>query len=332
MGNKINPFYIFSPQKLKSTRIKSGLSQEKLANISGINKSTISAYEQDKIKNPSIPHVKRIAEALKVPERTLYNHVESVLYDSISSIEGWDRYSTYNLAKAFVEGNDITSISKKFERKPSVIKRKLYNLGLIDNPNPNPSTRPINIWTDAEIAFLAENYLFMDLDELSVKLNRTKRAIQYRASKMGITKSAYKNSGLITINQLVEAFGISETTAYRWVNKYGLPTIRTTRGIYLINPKQFWKWARLNNRIIPWKRYKSRIIPSPQGQWRMYTLINSNSDYRRKEWSMREIVGVIQQYKDGESIKNIAMDYGVNKSAIQYILHKYGKKVSDYGI
>ncbi len=58
--------------KLKTARALKGITQEKLAALSGIDQTTISAIECGKNKNPSWETVSRIAKALGVPPEEIF--------------------------------------------------------------------------------------------------------------------------------------------------------------------------------------------------------------------------------------------------------------------
>ncbi|MDI3450600.1 hypothetical protein QLG09_17295 [Enterobacter sp. V89_11] len=57
-------------------------------------------------------------------------------------------------------------------------------------------------WPESQAIFLSKTYLYLDMDELCAKLQRTKASIQMRASSMGLYRC-----GKLTINdlQLIEA-------------------------------------------------------------------------------------------------------------------------------
>lgn len=69
-------------KNLKETRIEKGLSQQTLAELSGISNTTISSYETGK-KTPNIDSLARLANALKVSiDRLCYGTAESSFIDS----------------------------------------------------------------------------------------------------------------------------------------------------------------------------------------------------------------------------------------------------------
>lgn len=57
-------------------------------------------------------------------------------------------------------------------------------------------------WPESQAIFLSKTYLYLDMDELCAKLQRTKASIQMKASSMGLYRY-----GKLTINdlQLIEA-------------------------------------------------------------------------------------------------------------------------------
>ncbi len=60
---------------IKEYRLKKGYSQVKLAKLSGVCKSNISAYELGKIKNPGFKEIVSIAKALEVTLEMIYEEI-----------------------------------------------------------------------------------------------------------------------------------------------------------------------------------------------------------------------------------------------------------------
>lgn len=59
-------------QKIKEIRIKKGITQEELANISGVSRSTIIGLESGKITNTKTDTLRLIADALGVSVNSLF--------------------------------------------------------------------------------------------------------------------------------------------------------------------------------------------------------------------------------------------------------------------
>jgi len=53
-------------QRIRYLRTKAGISRDSLSKQTGIANSNLSLYEQDKISNPNIIKIKKIAKVLKI--------------------------------------------------------------------------------------------------------------------------------------------------------------------------------------------------------------------------------------------------------------------------
>jgi len=60
-------------QKIKELRKKAGLSQQKLANLTGLTVTSIANLEQGIVKDPSIQTVIKIADALDISLDVFFN-------------------------------------------------------------------------------------------------------------------------------------------------------------------------------------------------------------------------------------------------------------------
>lgn len=76
-------------QRLKQLRSEQHITQEKLANILGIAKTTLAAYEQEK-SEPSIDTLKKLADYFNVPVDYLIGHTNCIReeYEPISNLLG----------------------------------------------------------------------------------------------------------------------------------------------------------------------------------------------------------------------------------------------------
>ncbi len=73
-------------RRLRETRLKAGLSQSDLEEISGIPKARLSRYENGHVA-PSIQTLERLAKALGVSEASLLDEQRAVMEDFVSTLQ-----------------------------------------------------------------------------------------------------------------------------------------------------------------------------------------------------------------------------------------------------
>lgn len=70
--NSTDPFLSGFGNHLRSLRTKAGMTQEELADKSGIHVTYLSGVERG-LRNPSIRNVRRLAQALELPTKQLFS-------------------------------------------------------------------------------------------------------------------------------------------------------------------------------------------------------------------------------------------------------------------
>ena len=70
-----DPFLSAFGSHLRSLRTRSGLSQEETADKAGLHVTYLSGVERG-LRNPSVRSIRRLAQALEVPTRELFNFDE----------------------------------------------------------------------------------------------------------------------------------------------------------------------------------------------------------------------------------------------------------------
>ena len=75
MTRNADPYLSAFGNRLRSLRNKAGLSQEEIADKAGIHVTYLSGVERG-LRNPSIRNVRRLALALGVPTKSLFNFDE----------------------------------------------------------------------------------------------------------------------------------------------------------------------------------------------------------------------------------------------------------------
>jgi transcriptional regulator with XRE-family HTH domain len=101
-------------RRLRETRLKAGLSQSDLEEISGIPKARLSRYENGHVA-PSIQTLARLAKALGVSEASLLDEQRAVMEDFVSTLQ--QRGVTFTSSEQAVAlGNAVADILQAFGR------------------------------------------------------------------------------------------------------------------------------------------------------------------------------------------------------------------------
>lgn len=99
-------------RRLRETRLKAGLSQSDLEEISGIPKARLSRYENGHVA-PSIQTLERLAKALGVSEASLLDEQRAVMEDFVSTLQ--QRGVTFTSSEQAVAlGNAVADILQAF--------------------------------------------------------------------------------------------------------------------------------------------------------------------------------------------------------------------------
>lgn len=115
-------------------------------------------------------------------------------------------------------------------------------------------------WTEAEEAYLSDNWGSVSIKTICKNLGRSENAVIVRAQRLGC--GAFLDAGIyITLNQLmVELYGENRGYQYgrdRLIQKYGLPVKdrRVNRCKFkVIDIEEFWKWAEKNKSILDFSK------------------------------------------------------------------------------
>lgn len=99
-------------RRLRETRLKAGLSQSDLEEISGIPKARLSRYENGHVA-PSIQTLERLAKALGVSEASLLDEQRAVMEDFVSTLQQRGVMFTSS-EQAAALGNAVADILQAF--------------------------------------------------------------------------------------------------------------------------------------------------------------------------------------------------------------------------
>lgn len=117
-------------------------------------------------------------------------------------------------------------------------------------------------WTAEETEFLEENYGVIQTQRIADKLNRTFNSVKMKAQKMGLGLIVEQGE-LIHFPKFVEVTKIDRATLMNWHRKYEMPITKKRfekRVCYMIDPEQFWIWAKNNKNMIEWDKFDKWAI------------------------------------------------------------------------
>lgn len=159
------------------------------------------------------------------------------------------------------------------------------------------------------------------MDYIARRLKRTPDSIKRKAQRLGY--NAYMGEDLY-VRTLAKCFNCDARVIYRWITDYGLPYRIVQRGqatCKLISAKQFWKWAKEHEELIPWAKYEMFSI-LPQPEWVEKTIRSYIPKNNCKRISQAEKQHVIWLRKQGKSFKEIASEMNRTIDSVKHIWRK----------
>lgn len=167
-------------------------------------------------------------------------------------------------------------------------------------------------WTPEEDAFLEEKVGKVKIETIAKKLGRSVIAVENRLDRLGVSNTKLE-SGKITAAELARYCGIDSHVVTRtWIPKKGLPAVRRVtrykRKYWLIDVKEFWKWAEQNKDLIDFSKVDTHVL-LPQPDW---VELERKRDYKKiprkqlKRWTAEEDNQLIKLLNAGYSKAQIA--------------------------
>lgn len=180
-----------------------------------------------------------------------------------------------------------------------------------------------NAWRQHEVEYLSENWGKYKVSTLAKQLQRPENGIVLKAKRLGLGPSN-EGQGLINANQLSIALGVDRhcITDY-WIAKCGLKAIRkATKESYkfwLIDIKDFWKWAEANQEKFDSRRFEYLTL-GPEPGW-MKTKRREDMDMpakRFQKWTPPEDERLRSLFKSGlYTYKQIGEMMGRSENSVQ---------------
>lgn len=159
-------------------------------------------------------------------------------------------------------------------------------------------------WTEYEEMYMQRRFLYQPVKTTAMKLNRTEASIKHKARDMGL--SHYNDA--FNAKSIAKCFNSDVSVVIRWIKKFNLPCKKVDCGSqtrYVIDEKDFWKWAENNKGIINWGKY-TRLSICPEPEWLQDEIKNYKTKRHRERYTEHEIILIKNLLHRGLSYKEIA--------------------------
>lgn len=177
-------------------------------------------------------------------------------------------------------------------------------------------------WTEEEDELLRERVGKVSFPTIAKNLNRTLKAVVGRAENLGISHTKFE-SGKLTANELANALQVDSHAVYRWVKRDGLKAIykvtRKEAKFYLIDVKDFWKWAESNKEKLNFFRIDPlALLPEPDwvGEERKKDF-HSIPKNARVKWRQADDEWLISLLKGNYSMQEISVHMNRTEKAVR---------------
>lgn len=174
-------------------------------------------------------------------------------------------------------------------------------------------------YTQEELELLEDMVGTTTFVTIAKKLNRTPLAIERQLTRMGLINTKLE-SGLLSANELCNALQVHSKVLMRLKKQFNLPlrrkSLRYGCGKYnswLINPEEFWRWAKKHKQEVNWAKYVAgSIIPEPDWlQAAIRVQMDTLPPKRKQVWSPEDDNLLWQLfYSRGMKQKDIAAELG----------------------
>ena len=119
-------------------------------------------------------------------------------------------------------------------------------------------------WIKDEETYMYRRYLYQSVETTAKFLNRSVSSVKHKARKLGLNHYCGE---CLAAKTIAKAFNCDVSVVIRWIEKLELPCKKfkvsnSTR--YLIDPDNFWEWAKNHKTEINWRKYEAgSILPEP---------------------------------------------------------------------
>ncbi|WP_017756815.1 helix-turn-helix domain-containing protein [Calidifontibacillus oryziterrae] len=122
-------------------------------------------------------------------------------------------------------------------------------------------------WDVADIDYLKEYIGSQKITMIAESMGRSYESVRVKMNRLGMSNTKAQ-TGLLTIGELAKLLKVERNTVKGWVERHGLSCVkkitRRSKAFYLINPKDFWKWAEKHKDKVQFSNIEPRvIIPEP---------------------------------------------------------------------
>ena len=170
-------------------------------------------------------------------------------------------------------------------------------------------------WEEWEEDYMERKYLYQPVEKTMKHLNRTKASVLHKASRMHLNH----NVDRLNATNLANCLGIDISVVIRWVTRCGLPckTIKyNSSNRYIIDVKDFWKWAEKNKHLIIWKKYQRLSLP-PEPSWLEDEIKKPQRYNNNKKYTEEEKLRIKSMLRKGYSAEEIAEQMNRTLSGIR---------------
>lgn len=179
--------------------------------------------------------------------------------------------------------------------------------------------RTFRRWTKKEESYLEKKYGMYSVPHMAKSLNRSQSSVYSKIAHMNLCQEG------LSAEIIAKCFKVNNSVVLRWINDIGLPArkieseYRTAR--YLIDPKEFWKWANIHKDEVNWNKYeKKTLLPEPD--W-VYGSLPKPKRTSNRKYTKFEIAKIKMMRQRNESFSRIAKELDASYNSIRYFCNRY---------
>lgn len=180
-------------------------------------------------------------------------------------------------------------------------------------------------WKTEEVNYLQDTVGMYKLTTIAQKLNRSFDSVTMKMNRLGLSNTKMQ-TGLITLGELAKHLKVDRNIVAWWAQKHNLPSIqkvtRRSKKYYLIDPADFWKWAKKNKDKVQFSDIDPfTILPEPDWVAEERKKDNQTSKKRSyRTWTTIEDQKLLELRESGYTFKKIGER--LNRS-INSVEHRY---------
>lgn len=259
--------------------------------------------------------IKEISEAINHPYKSVQKKLQQLGLKPYKKFHSkkWSE-NEINILKKKYRKTDTSVLALELGRTENSIELKANSLGLYKRK-----------WTKEEEEYLAKKYVNTSNKTLAKRTNRSVHSVKHKLENLNFQK---RNENMY-IRTIANCFNSDSRVIQRWIKKFGLPCKKSHLG-YIIDTKDFWKWAENNKDIIPFYKYELySILPQPvwvESETKKICYTRNN----RKKITDYERNYIYNQKKKGKSYEQISKDLSRSVHSVRHIYVDENKKRREY--